>query len=551
MHPILQVLAAALLALSALAAIAADPAERLVTKGDPERGIDPCANCHHANGGGSEEVGAPRLAAMGAEYLIQQINNFRNGNRKHPIMQPWAELLTADEITAVSYYYAALPPVSNAQIPKGIDPAAGAWLALYGDWPERRLPGCVQCHGPLGVGVGQHFPALAGQPYNYLIGQLAAWTTGARKGDPLGMMGAINAKLSVAESQAVAAFYASLPATKAVEEAAKIDSGKLVPDAATMQAPERGGAGAQVVDAQGHRGPLRHQGPVPSGRALASVSHFSPPARDDKPQDQLGAMVTLGEAIFSHTDTHELSGQYVGNAQVCAGCHLDAGRLADSAPMWAAWVAYPAYRSKNKRVNTIVERIQGCFKYSMNAQASAVGHPPAADSPTINALVSYLYWLATGAPTGDKAMAGRGYPRLAEPEQGFDPERGRIVYAEQCAICHGPDGEGGYASTEAGQAMVFPPLWGGQSYNWGAGMHRIDTAAAFIKANMPLGNFLELTDQEAWDAAAFMNSQERPQDPRFTGDLAETTAQFHDNKFDYYGKRRSPDGRLLGDAPRE
>ena len=82
-------------------------------------------------------------------------------------------------------------------------------------------------------------------------------------------------------------------------------------------------------------------------------------------------------------------------------------------------------------------------------------------------------------------------------------------------------------------------------------MHRIDTAAAFIKANMPLGNFLELTDQEAWDAAAYMNSQERPQDPRFTGDLAESTAQFHDNKFDYYGKRRSPDGKLLGDASTE
>jgi len=551
MHPVLRVFAPALLALSALTAGATGPAERLVTEGDPERGIDPCANCHHANGGGSEEVGAPRLAALGAAYLIQQIENFRNGNRRHPIMQPWAELLTGDEITAVSHYYAALPPVSNAQVPNGIDPAAGAWLVLYGDWPERRLPGCVQCHGPLGVGVGQHFPALAGQPYNYLIGQLAAWTSGTRKGDPLGMMGAINAKLSEAESQAVAAFYAALPAVKAEDAAAKIDSGNLVPDAATMQALEHSGAAAQMIDTKGHRGLLPHHGPVPDGRAPPSAGHFRPPARDAKPKDQLGAVVTLGEAIFSHTNSHELSGKYVGNVQVCEGCHLDAGRLADAAPMWAAWVAYPAYRGKNKRVNTLVERIQGCFKYSMNAQASAVGHPPAADSRTIEALVSYLYWLATGAPTGDTTMAGRGYPRLAEPEQGFDPERGRIVYAEQCAICHGADGAGGYASTAAGQAMVFPPLWGEQSYNWGAGMHRIDTAAAFIKANMPLGNFLELTDQQAWDVAAYMNSQQRPQDPRFTGDLAETTAQFHDNKFDYYGKRQRPDGKLLGDASPE
>jgi thiosulfate dehydrogenase len=185
--------------------------------------------------------------------------------------------------------------------------------------------------------------------------------------------------------------------------------------------------------------------------------------------------------------------------------------------MWASWVAYPAYRKKTKAVNTMIERVQGCFKYSMNAQASEVGHAPAAESRTIHALMSYMYWLATGAPTGDKKMAGRGYPKLAETEQGFDPERGAAVYAENCAICHGANGEGGYA----GEELVFPPLWGEKSYNWGAGMHKISTAANFIKANMPLGNFLTLSDQEAWDVAAFMNSHERPQDPRFTGDLAE------------------------------
>ncbi|MGB5736730.1 MAG: c-type cytochrome, partial [Thiohalocapsa sp.] len=215
---------------------AAGLAERLVTEGDAMRGIDPCANCHHANGGGSEEVGAPRLAAMGATYLTEQIYNFKNGNRRHPIMAPWAELLTDEEITALSAYFAGMPAASNAQVPAHIDPAGGEWLALYGDWSGRRLPACGQCHGPLGIGVGEQFPALAGQPYNYLVGQLAAWTTGERKGDPLGMMGAINTKLSVAESRAVAAFYASLPAVRATAAAAKIDRGALVPDAATMQA---------------------------------------------------------------------------------------------------------------------------------------------------------------------------------------------------------------------------------------------------------------------------------------------------------------------------
>jgi thiosulfate dehydrogenase len=70
-----------------------------------------------------------------------------------------------------------------------------------------------------------------------------------------------------------------------------------------------------------------------------------------------------------------------------------------------------------------------------------------------------------------------------------------------------------------------------------AGAGLLEVAAAYIKANMPLGNYLELTDQQAWDAAAFINSHERPQDPRFAGYLAETTEQFHGSEFDYHQTR--------------
>ncbi|WP_242523141.1 c-type cytochrome [Thiocystis minor] len=522
----------------ATAVPAEETAKRLAILGDSERGIEPCALCHQANGGGSEAIGASRLAGMDARYLTRQIENFKNGHRPHSVMQPWAERLTDAEIVALSEYFAALPPATNAKVPDGMDLKAGEWLALDGDWSGRRLPACGQCHGPGGIGVGQHFPALAGQPYNYLVRQLAAWTTGERTGDPLGMMGAVNAKLSVAETQAVAAFYASLPVVKALDVTVERQHGAVPPDA-----DDRHPLKSSIVPApMAHTEPLVHQGKVPAGRAPGTAGHFEPPARGDKPDGEFGAVVALGEAIFRQTDRHAISGKYVGNDQVCEGCHLDAGRLADASPMWAAWVAYPAYRDKDRQVSTIVERIQGCFKYSMNAQASEAGHPPAAESRTIHALASYLYWLATGAPTGDKTMPGRGYPTLAETEQGFDPTRGAEVYADNCAICHGTDGEGG----DAGDAMVFPPLWGARSYNWGAGMHMIDTAAAFIKTNMPLGNFLELTDQEAWDVAAFMNAHERPQDPRFTGDVAGTAEQFHGSKFDYYGKRAGADGKMLG-----
>lgn len=80
-------------------------------------------------------------------------------------------------------------------------------------------------------------------------------------------------------------------------------------------------------------------------------------------------------------------------------------------------------------------------------------------------------------------------------------------------------------------------------------MHRIDTAAAFIKHNLSLGQPDSLSDQEAWDVAAIMNSHKRPQDPRHKGDLKATAEQLHGGKFDYYGKRKGVEGRLLGEQP--
>jgi thiosulfate dehydrogenase len=527
----------------------------LITEGDPDRGIAPCSGCHQPNGGGSEAGAAARLAGIGEQYIVNQIENFRNGNRNHPVMTPWAKELTDAEVKALAAHYDALPPASNAVVPPNLKREDGQWLALYGDWPNRRLPACQQCHGPLGIGAGADFPALAGQPYSYLVNQMANWGTGDRVGDHDGMMRAVAEKLSMAEAQRAAAFYASLPAQKAVEVAAEIGSGERVPSAADLtppgqatdaQPPKDAASEERLGSPMPHRGtPIGHQGPTPAGRDLAKgASYFQPPSRTERPEDEFGEMVAMGESIFSNTYSHEVSGKYVGNTQVCEGCHLDAGRLAGASPLWAARINYPAYRKKNDQVNTLVERVQGCFRYSMNAPASEVGTVPSADSRTIRALLSYMHWLATGAPVGDKDIPGRGYPKLEKTADGFDPERGAVVYAKHCAICHGEKGEGGYAGAE----MVFPPLWGEHSYNWGAGMHRIDTAAAYIQANMPLGNYLALTDQQAWDVAAFMNSRERPQDPRFTGDVAETTEQFHGSELDYYGKREGPDGKLLGEG---
>ena len=258
---------------------------------------------------------------------------------------------------------------------------------------------------------------------------------------------------------------------------------------------------------------------------------FAPPTEIAMPDGEFGKIVRQGEQVFLHT--RQYAPAYVGNSLDCASCHLDAGRRANSAPMWGAFVAYPAFRTKDGTVNTFAARIQGCFSYSMN------GKPPPLGDPVLVALESYAYWLAKGAPVGTK-MAGAGYPKLPAPALPADYARGQHVYEANCALCHGANGQG----QTSGGRPAFPPLWGPDSFNWGAGMHQVNNAAGFIKANMPLSQAYSLSDQEAWDVALFIDSQERPQDPRFTGTVEATRKQFHDTPDSMYG--RVVNGHLLG-----
>ncbi|CUJ09777.1 c-type cytochrome [Achromobacter xylosoxidans] len=262
---------------------------------------------------------------------------------------------------------------------------------------------------------------------------------------------------------------------------------------------------------------------------------FTPPSAASLPDTAFGKTVRQGEQIFLHTPQN--APQFAGNNLNCSSCHLDAGRRPDAAPMWAAYVMYPAYRAKNGHVNTLAERLQGCFRFSMN------GKPPAADDPVLVALQTYMFWLADKAPTG-VPLKGHGYPKLAAPPQKADYLRGSQVYARNCAVCHGDEGQG----QKNGEHWVFPALWGPDSFNWGAGMHQIKNAAGFIKANMPLGRGGLLSDQEAWDVAYFMNAHERPQDPRHTESVAKTRAKYHDSEDSLYGLEIN--GHLLGsEAP--
>lgn len=267
-------------------------------------------------------------------------------------------------------------------------------------------------------------------------------------------------------------------------------------------------------------------------KATATPAAFTPPKESAIPDNEFGAMVRKGRDIF--TNTHANATEYVGNQLNCSNCHLDAGRRANSAPLWAAYVRYPRYRAKNDQVNTFTERLQGCFQFSMNGKA------PPADSEVIEALTTYAYWMATGAPTGVD-LPGYGYPKQDfSPPRKPDFARGEKVYESHCAMCHGDDGHGQQVAGE----VVFPALWGAESFNWGAGMHQLNNAAAFIKANMPFSRGGTLSDQQAWDVAMYMDSHERPQDPRFQGDVSGTRKKYHDSKWSLYGTEVN--GHVLG-----
>jgi thiosulfate dehydrogenase len=142
---------------------------------------------------------------------------------------------------------------------------------------------------------------------------------------------------------------------------------------------------------------------------------------------------------------------------------------------------------------------------SMNGRALPI------ESREMKAFSSYMRWLSAGVPDGAR-LVGAGTLQIKEPGRAADPGRGARVYAQVCAACHGPNALGQRA--ESGAGYQFPPLWGPDSFNNGAGMSRLLTAAAYAMHNMPIGttfNAPVLSDENAYDVTAYIVSQTRPQ----------------------------------------
>ncbi|RKP50991.1 c-type cytochrome [Trinickia fusca] len=217
-----------------------------------------------------------------------------------------------------------------------------------------------------------------------------------------------------------------------------------------------------------------------------------------KPGPDTDAIV-LGRNITFDTPRYA-PGHVPGNAMSCASCHIGGGIQANASPWGGITGVMPAYSGRSATVESLSQRINNCFVRSESGTSLAF------DSREMNGLLAYMAFLSRGVKGGEY-VPGRGMGKIENISK-IAPDRvhGKAVYTQQCASCHGANGEG----MQAGGTFAIPPLWGDASYNIGASMARLSPAAAFIKHNMPLGKGDTLTDQEAVDVAAYVTQQPRP-----------------------------------------
>ncbi|MBL7930793.1 MAG: c-type cytochrome [Bacteroidia bacterium] len=216
--------------------------------------------------------------------------------------------------------------------------------------------------------------------------------------------------------------------------------------------------------------------------------------------------ITYGRALVRNTSYYfGPKGKIaaLGNGMNCQNCHLDAGTRLFGNNFAAVASTYPKFRDRSGTKETILKRVSDCFERSLNGKA------PDTSCKEMQAILAYIKWLGRDVRKDEKPE-GSGIKQLAYLDRAADPEKGKITYQEKCQRCHGADGQGQMADESS---FKYPPLWGKNSYNIGAGLYRLSRFAGYVKYNMPQGATFEepqLTDEQAWDLAAFVNSQDRP-----------------------------------------
>jgi cytochrome c553 len=166
-----------------------------------------CESCH-GPGGRSISPTFPRLAGQQKDYIVAQLQAFRDKTRADPHAQTYmwgmAAQLSDPTIDAIAAYYASQTPVAG-QASDSPETVAGKKIFTEGI-PSESVPACMACHGENAEGNGP-IPRLAGQHQAYLARQLEAFASMARANE---IMHENSKDLTPQQISEVASYLASL-----------------------------------------------------------------------------------------------------------------------------------------------------------------------------------------------------------------------------------------------------------------------------------------------------------------------------------------------------
>jgi thiosulfate dehydrogenase len=249
------------------------------------------------------------------------------------------------------------------------------------------------------------------------------------------------------------------------------------------------------------------------------------------PDDEQGRLVRYGRELIVNTSLFfGPKGRIaaITSGMDCQNCHIDAGARNFGGSFSAVASTYPRFRERSGRIESIEFRVNDCLQRSLH------GKTIDSLSREMRAMVAYLKWIGKDVPKNQKPK-GAGLEDLRFLDRAADPAKGKQVFATNCVTCHGENGQG--QLNHDSSFYIYPPLWGENSFNVSAGLYRLTRLASFIRNNMPLGQASHesprLTDEEAWDVAAFIVSQPRPQ-KRFDEDWPKLETKPVDHPFGPY-----------------
>lgn len=238
--------------------------------------------------------------------------------------------------------------------------------------------------------------------------------------------------------------------------------------------------------------------------ANKSENLWQSPDTSKIPFDEFGALVRYGRELIVNTAYYigpegKVS-KNLGNKMNCNNCHLEAGTKPYAFNYLSTHARYPQYRAREDKVLSVADRVNNCIERPHN------GKPLRFDSKEMTAMISYIKWLGQKVPVNAHVQGDSPF-EIPLPDRAADPVKGEAIYKQECASCHGFNGEGKMRLDDV--CYEYPPVWGLNSYQPGSSLHRVVKAAAFIYTNMPNKNATHLNPnlsvEEAFDVAAFIN----------------------------------------------